>query len=571
MQNPLDAGPGPWLHPRDVAVAKVRKAEETTRSLAAFAKGIAFSDIANTRDDIAEVRRRKAENEEIEREEYLERVSRTAMLENRRRARQQEQEEALAHELERKKREEESKRREIQRICEEDPSLRELQAKLKMAYIAKERYEQLGERKVIEAQERAVTRSIEEAMEMERVKAIEAQERAEAARKSQILASKEVLQKQLRDKELREYLAAEEEGAREKAMVSTILQQIKREDEAESAQRQRAREETIRVIEEFKRQRQKSVEAQRAAARAEEVRIAEYLASQSVREEEVKRARAEDAAVRDAQYKSIVAAQEELRKQLEEEEALRWMLVEVEAEKRRFEADAKKKEEIERSRREMLAANAEQRRIRERAVAEESAKEGALIAQFLEKCKEDDRRDAIQRQIREEARARYMGEIRVQRDEKLAMYQAEKMEELKTLEEGKRKEEFRKRVIEEARRKLLEEHAANLRGFLPRGVLLSNADLDILKAFDSNRDGVLDADELDLAAAAFKALDPGAGRGEGGARAPAAAAPVRGGGPGGPSAPISRSGSIASSVGGGPSGTAGLLPGGGSFYGARKV
>lgn len=150
-----------------------------------------------------------------------------AMLEARRRERQQEQEAALAHELERKKREEESKRREIQRICEEDPGLRELQAKLRVAYIAKERYGQLQERKIAEDAEKALEAAQYEAMERERQRAIEEAEKVEAARKATILASKEVLQKQLRDKEMREYLAAEEEGARERAMVAAILDQIK--------------------------------------------------------------------------------------------------------------------------------------------------------------------------------------------------------------------------------------------------------------------------------------------------------------------------------------------------------
>lgn len=352
----------------------------------------------------------------------------------------------------------------------------------------------------------------------------------------------------------------------------------------------------MRIIEDFKRQRQKAVEAARASAREEEARIASYLATQSAREEEVRRAKSEDAAVREAQYRAIVAAQEEARKRIEEEEALRWLLVEAEAEKRRLEADAKRKAEIERSRKEMLAANEEQRRLRERIAAAEAAKEAALIAQFLEKCKEDDRRDAIARKAKEEARARYMEEIKVQRDQRVAMFQAEKLEELRAADESRRKEEFRRRVVQEARRKMLEEHAAALRGFLPRGVILSNADLDILKAFDGNRDGVLDAEELDLAMAAFNAFDPNkpaAGGPEGGAgaaaaagagglppRPAAAAAPAPRGAaydatpfpaPGGAAA--SRSGSIssvASSVGGGRTSTAGLLPGGGAFYGARK-
>ncbi len=45
---------------------------------------------------------------------------------------------------------------------------------------------------------------------------------------------------------------------------------------------------------------------------------------------------------------------------------------------------------------------------------------------------------------------------------------------------------------------------------MPRGVILSQADVDLIKAFDRNKDGLLDASEMDLAQAAFKALDRGA-------------------------------------------------------------
>lgn len=55
-----------------------------------------------------------------------------------------------------------------------------------------------------------------------------------------------------------------------------------------------------------------------------------------------------------------------------------------------------------------------------------------------------------------------MAEIQSQRDERLALFQAQKMDELKALEEEKRKEEFKKQVIAEARQRMLEEHAAAL-------------------------------------------------------------------------------------------------------------
>lgn len=470
----------------------------------------------------------------------------------------------------------------IQRICEEDPSLRELQAKLKMAYVAKERSEQIEERKVIVHQEVQMTRAQELAMEEMRVRALEEEKVKEAARKEALLASKAVIQKQLEEKQIREYIAAEEEGARERAMIDEILSKIRAEDEIEVAARAKAKAETAALIEGYRKERERAKAAADAAAREEEERIAAYMKTQLARDDDIKRAKAEDAALREAQYRKIVAEQEALRKRLEEEEALRWLLVEEESEKRRLESDKKRKEQIESSRRDMLRINEEQRKIRDKIAQEEARKEAALIQQFLEKCAEDDKKEAELRRIKAEARVRYMAEIASARDEKIALYQKQKLEEMEALEEARRKDAMKKKVVQEARRRILQEHAAVLRGFLPRGVILSSEDLEILKAFDRDGDGRLSADEMELAQAAFNAYDPNPDVSSGAPSAAAAgrrqdmgasafvADPASGfasrtttaANPIGASAPASRAGSV--------SGTSGLLPGGGGFYGERK-
>ena len=168
--------------------------------------------------------------------------------------------------------------------------------------------------------------------------------------------------------------------------------------------------------------------------------------------------------------------------------------------------------------------------------------------QFLAKCAEDDRKDAIAKKARAEATARFQAEIAVQRELKAGLYEQQKLEELKALEEAKRREDFKRRVIEEARRKLLMEHASKLRGFLPRGVITSNADLELLKAFDRNKDGQLEPEEMELARAAFAAFDAGADKGAAraggaaahGAASHSAAAPARAAGGAGAAAPAPR-------------------------------
>ncbi len=157
--------------------------------------------------------------------------------------------------------------------------------------------------------------------------------------------------------------------------------------------------------------------------------------------------------------------------------------------------------------------------FREQTAATERAKEERLIKQFLDKCVEDDKKEAMARLARQEAIERFKIEVAAQRDIRQHLFAAQKLEEVRATEEAAKAEEFKKRVVAEARRRLLNEHAAVLRGFLPRGVITSNADLEILKAFDGNKDGVLSEMEMDLAQAAFAAYDPNAqavGNGGGG-------------------------------------------------------
>jgi hypothetical protein len=156
----------------------------------------------------------------------------------------------------------------------------------------------------------------------------------------------------------------------------------------------------------------------------------------------------------------------------------------------------------------------------------ERAKEEKLIKQFLDKCAEDDRKEKLARRAREEAIERFKAEVAAQRDVRQQLFAAQKLEEVRAAEAAAKADEFKRRVIAEARRRLLQEHAAVLRGYLPRGVITSNEDLEILKAFDGNKDGVLSDAEMELAQAAFAAFDPGAAADKKGGAAEAAPVPA---------------------------------------------
>jgi hypothetical protein len=114
---------------RDQNLARAREGEYARENLGKYLSKQAIYATAAQMDETIEQRRRKLDVEALAREEAMEALTRTAALESRRRAFEQKQEMALAKELEATRREEESRRLEIQRICEADPSLRELQVR----------------------------------------------------------------------------------------------------------------------------------------------------------------------------------------------------------------------------------------------------------------------------------------------------------------------------------------------------------------------------------------------------------------------------------------------------------
>jgi len=396
---------------------KARSAETERHTLQKYLSKQSIYVTAAEMDDTIDIRRRKLEVEALQREEALETLTRTAQVEGRRKAFEQAQETALATELEATRREEESRRREIQRICEADPSLKVLQVRdpppphyraacgvrrapraaglhppahththahshltflpspslcsppplpsrqsqLQMAYIQRERGEQLVEKEARAEFEKELVRTADAALEASRLKALEVEKERREKERLAGLERKRVLEAQLEERQVREFISAEEEGKREKALVAAILDKIAAEDAAEAVQAARARAEVIRAIEDFKGQRERAVAAALAAEREEHARIAAFIAGQAKREEAAKAAKGADAAEREAKYRALVAAEEARRKAQEEEDQLRWILVDNEADRRRKEEEEKKKAREERMRADFRVANEQQR------------------------------------------------------------------------------------------------------------------------------------------------------------------------------------------------------------------
>jgi hypothetical protein len=354
---------------------------------------------------------------------------------------------------------------EIQRVLDNSVELKELEQKLKTAYVNKERAAQHQEKLLLQKLEHDREQAIEIQMDHDRQLDIERQGEKEMGRRRMLTAQKEVLQKQMLERE-EEKKRLLEETARDNKMIDDIITKINKEDEMERAMKMKKVEETRAAVAQFQNERRLQ---QEAAEKEQQQQEAEILAHNKMMEqrhtmaEEAKK-RVEEA--KKLQWEKVVETTSNLTQTKEEFETLRNMLWEEElsAKQKREE-----QEEIERQmqlKEEMMRENKAQIAAKKEMLEKMELEEKELVERMLQKFAMDEEDEKKQEENRRLFKQRYMAEATQQRLERGAMLQQEKEREAKELEAFKKREEQRRRIIDEAKRVLLQKHANQLAGFL---------------------------------------------------------------------------------------------------------
>jgi hypothetical protein len=376
----------------------------------------------------------------------------------------------MASALDREIAEEERKAREIQRICEEAPELKDLEKTLKLAYLNKELAAQQQERVLLQSLEKERTQAIEDKMEFDRQMALKSDDDKSGAKRRMYEEQREVLLAQIAEKEAA-LLEAQRQTEVDKATVDEIVRRINDEDQLDMQRRREMQESTRKMMMDYAEQRRQELAAKRAAEKAEEDAINNYNRALDARGEGVaakKQAKKEE---EDRIFKKIVEETERKRRDEEEFNNLRDMLWEEELEAQRA-ADAKeRRDRVIRMRQEMMDANDRMLLQKKEIQKVDSEREARLLASMHRKFKEDETREKAEEDARIAAKQNHMRLVDQQRRQRREMFDEERKEEASHKLEAAEREEYRKMVVREARRRLLEEHAAKLKGFLPRKVL----------------------------------------------------------------------------------------------------
>jgi len=314
-------------------------------------------------DEKVEQMRRQRELQEIEREKAQLRSLQEKALKEKEKA-FYEQQEKIAAELDKRRTTQLRDEKIVQRIREESPEIRELEAKLKAAYMNKERETQLHEKTMMATE--AKMRETADLAEAEKARQRELERDrmvAEKKREQQKMAKK-VLEEQMEQQEVMKKKAWES-FLREKAMVDEVVAKIMEEEKQDQLNRMRKQQETRDYIDHYLNQREKLKEAERKKIEDENRKIVEYAEMKRKRDDELRAVKAAQDEEKNRIFEALSEQAEEERRRQEEMEQIRIELHLQEDEEKRM---AKEKENMEkklRARLEMMRANEYQKQLKQ--------------------------------------------------------------------------------------------------------------------------------------------------------------------------------------------------------------
>ena len=423
------------------------------------------------------------------------------------------QDEALAQELARRNVEKVRHQKNVQRVVEQSEELRDLEAKLKVAYMNKERDVQILEAAKLVEQQRTDDARVAEEMEKDRQRGLKAEAYRAYLRTQDGVLMRQELDAQMIEKEERKKLAYEE-FLKEKSMVDEVVERILAEDAAEKHARE-AKEAEIRAdiadfvatSEKMKEGRMKIIEAENKEIRAyAQVRLPRAIRrnsssaqfsdpapltapptnpSQMVmqRETELRMQRESEQNKKDAILERLSSDMAKAQREADELENLRNELVVQETEERIIQKEKEKFERTVQQRLDIALANEYQRQLKSIRREEEKKEEDEFRLAMMKKFEEDDRLDELNARKRREKQMEHRREIERLLEKRREAYEAERARGLeeKALEE--RHAALRTQIIEEERRRMIANHAKNLGlQHLPRGILENADDLALFKA-----------------------------------------------------------------------------------------
>ncbi|NXW53474.1 MNS1 protein, partial [Eurystomus gularis] len=398
---------------------------------------------------------------------------------SRQRALQLEQEERLAAELARLHREKLKDEKMRQQVRENSLELRELEKKLKSAYMNKERAAQIAEKAALRCEKMKCEAEIDQKMKEEYERLMKEESSAELRRNKEKIMYQQELEKQLEEQE-RKKQDAYKEFLREKLVIDEIVRKIYEEDQMEKQLKLDKMRAIQTYIEEFKKEQAIWRRRKQEEMEEENRKIMEFANIQQQREED-RMAKVRDTEEKKQRLQNMIAQnlerEQQKREELEEIRQELYLEEQAETERKREMAEIEKRIRQRRDLRQTYEEQLALRKVLRQAMQEE---EEAFRQQMLAKLAEDDRIEQMNAQKRRMKQLEHRRAVEKLIEDRHKQFIADKERELEERQLEERRQENIRAVVEEERQKLLKEHASKLLGYLPRGILKDEDDINML-------------------------------------------------------------------------------------------
>ncbi|NXS99905.1 MNS1 protein, partial [Jacana jacana] len=395
------------------------------------------------------------------------------------RALRRERDEGLAAELARLDRGRLREEKMRQQVRENSLELRELEKKLKSAYMNKERAAQIAEKEAIQYERMKREAEIAQKMQEEHERVIQEESSAELRRNEEKKLYQQELETQLVEQE-RKKQDVYKEFLSEKLLIDEIVRKIYEEDQMERQLKLEKIRATQAYIEEFKKEQANWRRRKQEEMEEENRKIMEFANIQRQREED-RMAKVRDAEEKKQRLQSTIAQNLEREKQKREElEQIRQELYleeQEETERRKEMADIERRI---RQRLDLRQTYEEQFALKKKLQQAIRDEEEAFRQQMLAKLAEDDRIEQMNAQKRRMKQLEHRRAVEKLIEDRHKQFIADKERELEERRLEEKRQENIRAIVEDERQKLLKEHASKLLGYLPRGIIKDQDDVNML-------------------------------------------------------------------------------------------
>jgi hypothetical protein len=261
---------------------------------------------------------------------------------------------------------------------------------------------------------------------------------------------------------------AKAEALRDKEAIDHIISKMNLDMNRELMEKTRKSEEVRKLMKDFEQDRAAMRAAHKKREADEDNAIRVYLDVLQQRQAQEEEQRREEQEKKKYVWSQVSQETERHRSMKKEYDDMRTLLWEEELEERKRQQDQEERLKDLQLKQENMRLNKEQIELKREKIKEYEKEERAMTKLMLEKYAADEENERLKREQMALAKRRLAAEAQRLKDEKQRLYQEEKAREEDELRKKLEQDEYKQRIVSEARKKLLAQHAANIKGFLPK-------------------------------------------------------------------------------------------------------